>query len=149
MCSFFQLRRQLRQICPDPSRLALLEESSKPSTSAGGGAASSSYSRLHYVKRMDLIKFDAEASERYCRVMAYNETHGMLAVSQPSFTALVSWFFFHIVTPFHNFFLQKDFYFSGTRVRGQAPQHSRPQGGKVCLPAQGAYQGHGFQSSVT
>ena len=38
---------------------------------------------------MDLIKFDADDRSRYCRVMAYNETHGMLAVSQPSFTALM------------------------------------------------------------
>ena len=35
------------------------------------------------------MKFDGEHRERYCRVMAYNQTHGMLAVSQPSFTALV------------------------------------------------------------
>ena len=38
---------------------------------------------------MELMKFDGEHRERYCRVMAYNQTHGMLAVSQPSFTALV------------------------------------------------------------
>ena len=98
----FQLRRQLRQICPDPSRLALLDPDSscsrcsQPSTSSGiaglgggSGPTSGSYSRLNYVKRMELMKFDGEHRERYCRVMAYNQTHGMLAVSQPSFTALV------------------------------------------------------------
>jgi len=88
-----KLRRQLRQICPDPSRLALLDpdsSSSQPSTSGtgGSGSTSGSYSRLNYVKRMELMKFDGEHRERYCRVMAYNQTHGMLAVSQPSFTAL-------------------------------------------------------------
>ena len=81
-----KLRRQLRQICPDPNRLSLLEETSAPSTSFQ--ANPSSFTRLHYVKRMDLIKPDPDHRERYCRVMAYNETHGMLAVSQPSFTAL-------------------------------------------------------------
>merc|ERR1712029_827634 len=60
----------------------------KASTSGSAGSSHGSYSRLVYVKRMDLIKFDSEHRERYCRVMAYNETHGMLAVSQPSFTAL-------------------------------------------------------------
>ena len=35
-----------------------------------------------------MTKPDYEHRERYCRVMAYNETHGMLAVTQPSFTAL-------------------------------------------------------------
>jgi len=86
-----KLRRQLRQICPDPNRLALLEDCSQPSTSglgAAAGGASSSFTKLHYVKRLDLIKADPDHRERYCRIMAYNETHGMLAVSQPSFTAL-------------------------------------------------------------
>ena len=38
---------------------------------------------------MELIaKVDHEHRERYCRLMVYNETHGMLAITQPSFTAL-------------------------------------------------------------
>ena len=84
-----KLRRQLRQICPDPGRLALLDDGGPGgSSSSTSGPSSSSVSKLHYVKRLDLIKADQDHRERYCRVMAYNETHGMLAVSQPSFTAL-------------------------------------------------------------
>ena len=30
--------------------------------------------------------------EKYCRLMAYNDTHMMLAVTQPSFTALAPGF---------------------------------------------------------
>ena len=42
-----------------------------------------------HLQRLELIaKPDHEHRERYCRVMAYNDTHGMLAVTQPSFTAL-------------------------------------------------------------
>ena len=84
-----KLRRQLRQICPDPGRLALLDDGSSVSgCSSSVPGSNSNFSRLHYVKRLDLIKADQEHRERYCRVMAYNDTHGMLAVSQPSFTAL-------------------------------------------------------------
>ena len=64
-----------------------------PSASNFANAESMSYSRLLYVKRMELIaKPDRENRERYCRVMAYNETHGMLAATQPSFTALAPGF---------------------------------------------------------
>lgn len=51
--------------------------------------SSNTYSRLLYVKRLELIsRPDHEHRERYCRVMVYNDTHGMLAVTQPSFTSL-------------------------------------------------------------
>ena len=43
------------------------------------------YSRLLYVKRSELIRRESLSEgqpNRYCRVMAYNETHGMLVVSQ-------------------------------------------------------------------
>ena len=43
------------------------------------------YSRLLYVKRSELIRRESlneGQPNRYCRVMAYNETHGMLVVSQ-------------------------------------------------------------------
>lgn len=48
------------------------------------------YSRLLYVKRSELIRRDAlneGQPNRYCRVMAYNETHGMLVVSQVTLNA--------------------------------------------------------------
>ena len=60
-----------------------------PSSSKISIGSSCSYSRLLYVKCLELMaKPDYERRERYCRIMAYNETHGMLAVTQPSFTAL-------------------------------------------------------------
>ena len=44
---------------------------------------------FYFFQRLELIaKPDREHRERYCRVMAYNDTHGMLAVTQPSFTSL-------------------------------------------------------------
>jgi WD40 repeat protein len=47
--------------------------------------------RLIYLKRLEIIR-SLESSpadrDKCCRVMAYNEFHGMLIVSQPSFTAL-------------------------------------------------------------
>ena len=54
-------------------------------------AAAPGTHRLTYVKRLEILKADPSNSDpnRCCRVMAYNETYGMLVVSQPShFTAL-------------------------------------------------------------
>lgn len=47
--------------------------------------------RLVYVKRLELIK-QMENREKCCRLLAYNDTYGMLVVSQPSFTALAPGF---------------------------------------------------------
>lgn len=48
--------------------------------------------RLTYIKRMEILKPDPGNTDpnRCCRIMCYNETYGMLVVSQPSqFNALV------------------------------------------------------------
>lgn len=66
------------------------------SNSAGGGgdlAHNSDQARLCYLKRLELIKTvdvgsELSSRDKYCRVMAYNDMHAMLVVSQPSFTAL-------------------------------------------------------------
>ena len=74
------LRSGLGQSLPLGGDSALLSNSSTSSGNPG-----STYSRLLYLKRCELIRRDAlqEAQPtRYCRVMAYNETHGMLVVSQ-------------------------------------------------------------------
>ena len=55
------------------------------SGSSSAGCPLTTYCRLLYVKRSELIRRDAlndGQPNRYCRVMAYNETHGMLVVSQ-------------------------------------------------------------------
>lgn len=51
-------------------------------------------SRLIYVQRLQIIRPDISNSDvnKACRVVAYNEVHGMLVVSQPSFTALAPGF---------------------------------------------------------
>jgi hypothetical protein len=62
------------------------------------------YSRLLYVKRSELIRRESLSQgqpNRYCRVMAYNETHGMLVVSQVSK---------YLKT--HQLILQKEFFLS-------------------------------------
>lgn len=50
--------------------------------------------RLVYVRRLVLLNPESVQGERdkYCRLMTYNDTHMMLAVSQPSFTALAPGF---------------------------------------------------------
>ena len=59
-----------------------------PTTSVSGlmpAGSPMTYSRLLYVKRSELIRRESlneGQPNRYCRVMAYNETHGMLVVSQ-------------------------------------------------------------------
>lgn len=59
-----------------------------PPPSAISPSCPTTYCRLMYIKRCELIRRDASAatqdstSGRYCRVMAYNETHGMLVISQ-------------------------------------------------------------------
>jgi len=81
--------KEMQKRLDDPNYI--IPETSIPQANSSNGSLgpSSSYSRLLYVKRLELIaKPDHEHRERYCRVMAYNDTHGMLAVSQPSFTAL-------------------------------------------------------------
>ena len=40
--------------------------------------------RLTYIQRLKIIKPDVTDLNKACRVMVYNETHGMLVVSQPS-----------------------------------------------------------------
>ncbi len=51
--------------------------------------------RLTYVRKIELVRStDAFGGDknRCCRVMAYSDFHGMLVVSQPSFTALAPGF---------------------------------------------------------
>ncbi|TRY73195.1 hypothetical protein TCAL_00947 [Tigriopus californicus] len=50
---------------------------------------------LRYVKQLDIIRSildDSGSRDRYCRLMAFNEVHAMLIVTQPSFTALAPGF---------------------------------------------------------
>ena len=61
------------------------------STSSQSQSNSGLHSRLTYLKRLEILKPDPNNSDpnRCCRLMCYNETYGMLVVSQPShFTAL-------------------------------------------------------------
>lgn len=51
---------------------------------------------MRYVKQLDIIRSILDdsggARDRYCRLMAFNEVHAMLIVTQPSFTALAPGF---------------------------------------------------------
>ena len=65
-----------------------LQQQQQPS---GGGGSSNS--RLVYVRRIELVRSDAATDrDKYCRVLTYNEFHGMLVASQPSYTALAPGF---------------------------------------------------------
>ena len=66
----------------------------RPVASSNSVEVNGRISRLVYVQRLQIIRPDPTNTDvnKACRVMAYNETYGMLVVSQPSFTALAPGF---------------------------------------------------------
>ena len=66
----------------------------RSSSSGSSNETNGTNSRLIYVQRLQIIRPENTNSDvnKACRVMAYNEVHGMLVVSQPSFTALAPGF---------------------------------------------------------
>lgn len=48
--------------------------------------------KLNLLRASDLMSSTSDNSQKYCRVMTVNEFHGMLLISQPSFTALAPGF---------------------------------------------------------
>eukprot|EP00095_Tigriopus_kingsejongensis_P004974 maker-scaffold96_size378025-snap-gene-2.35 protein:Tk04974 transcript:maker-scaffold96_size378025-snap-gene-2.35-mRNA-1 annotation:"hypothetical protein DAPPUDRAFT_300353" len=78
----------------DPTSLSL-EGASGPGSVSGLGQVGSRH--LRYLKRLDIIRSSSDGSDthqrdKYCRLMAFNEVHAMLVVTQPSFTALAPGF---------------------------------------------------------
>jgi E3 ubiquitin-protein ligase RFWD3 len=77
-----------------PSNASSSSSSSQMARSSSSSSSDKNLHRLNYVKRLELMRPDPNNTDanKACRVLAYNETYGMLVVSQPSFTALAPGF---------------------------------------------------------